>query len=451
MLKEITIKNLYNFKNEVTFDFTTRSEDNNIYRSYNNDNISVTSLIYGKNNVGKSNFFRIIDELSKFVLNNEMILTPYKPFYDNEVSEIEVIFDNGINEIRYGVHINMMKSLIEDEYMFSKINNSSRESRIFERGVSYFPTIHLDKLERYNAESINDNTLIIHSLNNLESNNPLITQTLEFFNSITLVNCNKPNANNFENLVDTFLDLSKSKQKLEILNTFLEASDLDIKEIKISVVNEKSVKVLKNLKELFQSDLSSKEKDESLTELISNNPEELKMIVEKHLIENKTADNKTSTFAIEFVHRSGQAYMYDDLSSGTKQLINVASTIINHTDKNSLILFDEIESGLHMDLLDLIVQLIKLVSKQSQTIQFIITTHVASLLDYDFISKDNKIFMKLLKDLGNIEISYLSEYKMREYHTPSKRYNLDAFKTNPNTHEEYKLYKYFESDGENIV
>lgn len=61
MLKQIIIRNLYNFKDEIILDFTTSNELVAAHQ-FNKDIISNFALIYGKNNIGKSNLLRAVKE-----------------------------------------------------------------------------------------------------------------------------------------------------------------------------------------------------------------------------------------------------------------------------------------------------------------------------------------------------------------------------------------------------
>ncbi len=134
---------------------------------------------------------------------------------------------------------------------------------------------------------------------------------------------------------------------------------------------------------------------------------------------------------IDYIHRSGASFPYALLSSGTKQLLLVVIEILDCMHVGGVGIYDEIETGLHFDLVDLILNIIKVVIEKEPKVQFVISTHREALLDYDFISNENKAFMKLEND--TITIDYLSNYHLNPDHLPSKRYQLNAFETNPNT------------------
>lgn len=440
MLKEIRIENLYNFKEEILLDFTTTESDGKLVNEIMKDNVSQISLIYGKNNVGKSNSLRILHEVKELVINDKWSLNRYKPNADNKISTIELIFGNKSNEIRYGFEIDCDKEIIIDEWMFAKVNKSTRESRIFERSESYYSHL-LSSANKQSVMKVNNKTLIMHVLGKIDSDSKIINQSTSFFKSILFIECNRHTDELPGPLLDKIMSIRDDLSRINLLNAFLKTADLDIKEIKLGAIGDEEAEIIENIRLIHTLDVSEEEKNSKLNEIMLKNSNFFMNVVQKNIISMGNSGNPNEVYSLEFINKSGASFFFEELSSGTKQLINIILTIIVSMGKEKVILFDEIENGLHNDLLELILYFMENISKKYPELQFIVTTHNESLLDLESVSNQNKIFM--IKN-QNIEIYYLSEFKQREYHVSSKRYRLNAFQTNPNTTNRSVLLEYID-------
>lgn len=338
MLKELCIKNLYNFKNEVHIDFTV-SENESLNHKYIKESVSNFVLIYGKNNVGKSNLFKIVKEVSDLVLKNEYKLDYYRPNGEDITSLFEVVLEDDSGEYIYGLKLDVLNKNIEEEYLI--FNNQ-------------------DIFKSENKKQV--------ELKNYEEGKVII----DFFTNITYIRSESSEeliCKNINNLND---------KKFDILNTLLKVSDLDIKKI---------VRIDNNIKFL---------KDETTS------------------------------------------FLYKEISSGTKRVLSIGSSVLNSIEKKSLFLIDELDSGLHLELISVLVNFLRYAISYNNDLQIVTIIHREDLLDYYFISDESKIFLSLEAD-DSIEVSYLSQYILSEGHIASNRYKLDAFQVNPNTTGEYEL------------
>lgn len=338
MLKELSIKNLYNFKNEIFLDFTV-SKNDSLNRKFGKDNVSNFSLVYGKNNVGKSNLFKVIMEVSNLVLNNDFKLDYYRPSGKNTDSLFEIVLQDDSGEYIYGLKLNVLDKIIKEEYLI-----------------------------------YNDNEVFVSKdRNKLDlSNYPEGLVIIDFFKNINYIR-----SESSEDLILANIN-SLNDKKFLVLNTLVKVSDLDIKEI----------------------------------ERVNNE--------------------------VKFLKDECTSFGYQDISSGTKRVLSIGSAILKSIEKNSLFLIDELDSGLHLELISVLVNYIKYAINYNNDLQIITIIHREDLLDYHFISDESKIFLSLEED-DSIDVSYLSQYILSENHMPSNRYKLDAFQINPNTSSEYEL------------
>lgn len=442
MIKQISVENFYNFKNILTVDFTNSGNDDSLNYKYNKDFIGNFSLMYGKNNVGKSNFFNILKDAKVYVLEGDANFEYYRPNGFDKPSMFEIIIENDQNEIRYGFEIDVNRKIINDEWLFSKINGSSRESLIFDRNsereeFKFSPLFKAS--EKKELENVRTDVLFLHHLSNKAETLSLIKELLTEFKEMTFISCILGGDEDRGSEFAGFISLYENEDYKNIINEFLKSADLDIVNIKFSELTASENEVLTKLRALNAEGLPEKERDKKIQKLISENKEVIPGLLSKNLLARIVHEGVIEPFSMEFIHRSGASYSFKDLSSGSKQIISILIRVIDKIGKKSVLIFDEIETALHFDLTNLLVEFFRMLIQLEPQQQYIITTHQEELLDYEFISNENKIFLKYNTKSDELYVDYLSNYRLREYQVPSKRYKLDAFETNPNTSSQYNL------------
>jgi len=194
----------------------------------------------------------------------------------------------------------------------------------------------------------------------------------------------------------------------------------------------KELRKLRNLKDENSDDTEIKKQMDILKDYIENNE------LSPHIKENNTfwsteniKDGTKKGYAVSFIDANSNAYDYTEISSGTKQMFHLLLLTLStfHQDEG-ILLFDEIEVGLHMDVITEYLEYVnKLIKNKRDSIQLIASTHQEKLLDLPFISRESIILIKKHKKTAFID--YLSNYSIRKDQTVSKRYSLDAFETNP--------------------
>lgn len=103
MIKQIRIENLYNYQAESILDFTvTETDDTLIAQSFKHDKIANFMIMYGKNNIGKSNFIKIIRDFKDFLLQGEYHFEAFKPKV-KDISSFEIITENEAGEMAYHI------------------------------------------------------------------------------------------------------------------------------------------------------------------------------------------------------------------------------------------------------------------------------------------------------------------------------------------------------------
>lgn len=109
-----------------------------------------------------------------------------------------------------------------------------------------------------------------------------------------------------------------------------------------------------------------------------------------------------------------------DLSTGTRRILQLLITIIKTIENNGVMLCDEIETALHKELVQLIIQLYL---KNNNYSQLIFTTRDPEILDQSNMRNDQKYYLNNTKE--KVEIKRISEINSRSDYSFSKNYYID--------------------------
>lgn len=120
-----------------------------------------------------------------------------------------------------------------------------------------------------------------------------------------------------------------------------------------------------------------------------------------------------------------------DLSTGTRRILQLVITIIKTIENNGVMLCDEIETALHKELVQLIIQLYLNNNNYSQ---LIFTTHAPEILDKSNMRNEQKYYLN--NSNGKVQIKRISEINPRSDYSFSKNYYIDKrFKPQPSKEE----------------
>lgn len=141
--------------------------------------------------------------------------------------------------------------------------------------------------------------------------------------------------------------------------------------------------------------------------------------------QHELGEDKITTF-----HRNNPEVPFDfysEESSGTQEFFHMMLTILNIIKGNKVLLIDEISSGLHVKLVEYILNLFH----QSESAQLIFSTHNTNLLNMKKIRKDQVYFVNKRAD-GSSDLYSLFDYKdFRETMDAEKAYLQGRFDAIP--------------------
>lgn len=364
-----------------------------------------SAVIYGPNASGKSNLILAMALMRDVVVNSAVAVregdkyTNIIPFLFDKVSaeqptEFEVSFLE--DEIRYQYGFAINNTHIVKEWLL--VYKTPKSQRWFERTYNgqtsmydwYFGP-HFSDSQRHNVwkESTRSNALFLSTAVNLNSEqlrpiyNWFLSKLVVIFGGLQT------------NLFPTIEYLKSGEDKARII-TLLQAADLGITDIQSKTQKARKVE--------FKLDPSG-----SATVGL---PQDTEMPTINFL--HKNANDTNINLALEYE------------SHGTKKLFSYAGPLLNVLKEGSVIVIDEIEAGLHPKMVKFLVNLMFDNDLNTKNAQMICSTHQTSLLDTDFLRRDQIWFME--KNHSNASVLYpLTDFSPRKSENIEKGYLQGRF------------------------
>ncbi len=409
LIKSIKIENVNAFNKEVEFNFsadmrTTRFKSNVL--SVNNENIVKSSVIYGANNTGKSNFINTLKLVKNIFSGQDSGFLPY--LFGNkrkEHSKIEIEF------------------LLDDElylyvWKYSNLKNSITYEKLenLTRNVCCYK-VDVDNKD-YQTELIEKEKikLNIQSAMRFSAKNKMLLYSI--------------NVDEFPEFYDLQKKIENFSNDMIIINT----SELDIKNSieMLKTGNGKKLNDLVKSSDLFIDEIKYDEKFSNLNKM----PES----------EN---ENFSEYMKLVTTYKGFEvpSILFD--SQGTKQVTILGYYIIEALENNKMLIVDELETSLHFVLTRAIVSMFN--NQLNKKAQLIFTTHDVTLLDIDKLFRKEQITF-IDKDDDGVSTYRLSIFTdkdgVRANSDLIKKYKRGEFKAIPNPSFFDVLEKIFISDND---
>lgn len=371
-------------------------------RLYESDTISLlkSTVIYGSNASGKSNFVEVLRFMKKCVMNQEIPIESYNWYCRNHEDNKEKISSFSVQLLlnedcyEYGFDAILNTQTIKDEW----IVDLNKKKILYQRNNDGKPLngLNLGREDRMRMEIYlddflhNDKSLFLTEMNRNKSFDKDSELSVYhriynwFVKDLNVVLPDMP-LTKFSYYYDEST-LSNIKKIVRSFDTGIE--DIEIKnmseeqlqnKIGISlykdVINELKKNVQKQGQEL---NLSMRSKKEFFNITMNDNYElEIKTLCFKH---------GQSMLDFEFCEES----------DGTKRVFDFLDILLNK-NQNSVYVIDEMERSLHPNLFNRFIELLNEYQKQSN-IQVIFTTHESSIMKQDLFRRDQIWFIERNKD-----------------------------------------------------
>lgn len=403
MVIEIRLSNFFSLKDEVVLDMQAANLQTKKAKELegntfvcNGERLLKTVAIYGANASGKSNIVKAIRTCVQMILeshnyneNTQFAFAPFKFGSTDEPSRFYIRFM--IEGIEYEYSFSMTKTAIvtEELYYYPNGRRSMVFSRDERRGGSKRDVYEFRSAIRRPfdvAANTSKKTLFISRASQMDRD--VAKAVYRYFNERFILNYFGYNSLTVEYL------LNKNK---ELFLKVLKIADSDI------------------------VDIRSRQELKSLTTAVFD-PSENKLLSRENI--------QRPQLVITTFHKNNPDIPFDfftEESGGTQILFNMMLTILDIIQGNKILLIDEIETSLHVKLVEYIIGLFH----HSESAQLIYTTHNTYLLNTDKLRKDQIYFVNKRED-GSSDLYSLFDYKdFRENMDLEKAYLQGRFDAIP--------------------
>lgn len=403
MVLEIRLSNFFSINEEVVLDMQaanlqTKESKELLGNTFvcNDERILKTVAIYGANASGKSNVIKAIRACVQMIFEshnyNENTVFAFIPFKFGGVgkpSKFYIRFMIEGVEYEYSFTLTNTEIITEELYFYPM----GRRKLVFARDERKGP----DKKEIYEfrtairrpmdvAANTSKKTLFVSRASQMDRE--VAKDVFRYFNERFILNYLGYNSYSIESLLNSNKDL--------ILKV-LKIADSDI----IDIRSQHELRPLTTA--VFDSQ--------------SNQPI-LRDDIQKPQLKITTFHRNNPEVPFDF---------YSEESSGTQEFFHMMLTILNIIRGNKVLLIDEISSGLHVKLVEYILNLFH----QSESAQLIFSTHNTNLLNMKKIRKDQVYFVNKRAD-GSSDLYSLFDYKdFRETMDAEKAYLQGRFDAIP--------------------
>jgi AAA15 family ATPase/GTPase len=383
MIIDFSVKNFRSLKVENLFtmraDSSTSKSDNTFtvkLKDANEIKLLKTSVIYGANGSGKSNFIKSLYAL-RWLITNSMDFKVGKDISCYEPFELDVNAKNDsvsysitfiIEKIKYDYKIEFKDNYIVSEILdyYPKGTSANLFKRFGRKNENKLDFVEVsfgkNLIDKRISKKVFDNQLYLSKFGSDEPHEQL-TEIYKYF------------------------------QDLEVWNA-LDSRDVNelSKEISKKIANPSNNKFNSRLSKLIRiadtkiEKLSAKElkKDEF------NLPDEIPDEIKNRFFE----DNKLRTFAIHKLYDDKKEVGFTEFdlnkkeSRGTKVLFALGGIILEALENGGVVVFDELDNSLHPKLCKFLIRLFNNSISNPNNAQLIFATHEVTLLDKDVFRKD---------------------------------------------------------------
>lgn len=394
MINGFMCKNFSSYRNELVFtmaaDNIKEFDDINTFDTKYGKMLKST-LIYGANAGGKSNFIKAIDTMREIVVTSMLdrnVIKQVEPFrfrMDSIKEPIMFEISFTIKDILYTYGFEILDNVINKEWLHKKL---LRTVTILERTSPNWEDITLrgdlkdaENIKRYTRKD----SLFISTAATF--NIELADDILSWFGNMEILEPDSSPAN-------TISFIEENENCKERILKYLQKADIGIEDVDYEIKNEEldEVSHLNVLKSLIRN----YEPNDNIKLKIAKKSFNIKT---KHNIYDES-NNHIDSILVPFVK-------YE--SEGTKKLFSLLGPIFDALDNGGLLIIDEIDSKLHPAIVRLIINMFNTINVNKKNAQLISTTHDVLLLNEDI--RRDQIWFAEKNMYGESELYSLMDFK----------------------------------------
>ena len=358
MLLEFSCSNHRSIRDEILFSAIAGSDKTHAENIEKAADVEVlkSSVIYGANGSGKSNFIDAIAFVKNLVSNSinhqpgqGILQVPHKLEGYERKSNYKIQFV--VDGIRYAFGFSLKNMLVAEEYLYYFPNG--RQTKVFERdGEEYSAGRNFRNLFNSCKDVLKPNRLMLSCAANFSSVDE-VTAAYRFFNDELVIY----NSGNQENWMNYSLHQINTNEKVKAtVLKFLDALGTGIKDIYVDI----------------------KKEDLDVSHLPPFLSDEFKKIL---------LQEKIDAISAKVLYEGFETDLISEESTGIKKLFGILCPFIDIIANGKVLVCDELESNLHESLLfGLVKQFVN--TRGSKPAQLIFTTHETGLLNLDLFRRD---------------------------------------------------------------
>ena len=428
MIEEIRIKNYLSFRDEVVLNFEatkdTTFEESQVVQVTPKVRLLRFALIFGANASGKSNLLSALEFLRSFWFAKKQDLdeeTGAIPFLlDTETpaepSEFNIKFYIGDKRYWYMLQLNERQVIKEALYIYNSVQPSS---------------LFLRKMEGTQSVVKLNGSLVKASATIVEQLNLKCLPNMSFFAARNQVNCALGSIdevrdwmrNNMMQIIDPNVKMfAYAGKKLE--------KDAELKKYLLDFIHKADY----NITDVYSERESVPIPDFIRTSILEDDtlPPKLK--------ERMLSENRIEKLNTDFQHtvrnkRGVEQYRLSNelQSAGTRRTFGLEAAIYEAIQSEGILPIDELESSLHPELVEFIIE--HFLRKPGRS-QLIVTTHYDPLLNtVDNLFRKDSVWFTEKGDDGHTRLYSLTDFKgLSKISSFQKSYRNGVFGALPNIH-----------------
>ncbi|MTK53203.1 ATP-binding protein [Paludibacter sp.] len=412
MIQEFRVKNFMSIRDEQTLSFEATKDTTSLeYLTYEvkpNLRLLKMAVLYGANASGKTNILIALESLWRMLFapmldKNRQIL--YEPFALDKDKPTIFAIQFYIDSVKYEYKVAFNDSYVLNE-IFSFAPNGIMSTFYVREFVneSVAPKIKFGDLLQLSAKAKRafiDNTLNNHTV---LSTYAKISVDAKPFNVVhTWIKKYVHEEDEDLSILDIAENILSNDIKKKFVLTALCKADFNISNLEIKEIpNEIPTEIKERIKN-----------DDSIPDSIKTD-----------LLKEKKMD-------LEFTHHTNDGDFALSVrleSNGTRKYIPLLERLYNMTIENHIYIFDEIERGIHYDLL---LHYLSLFMMNTNASQIIFTTHDQMLLDEEFVRRDMVWFTEKSNDTGATELYSAAEFGLHKNLSLYKAYKSGRLGAKP--------------------
>lgn len=381
MLVDFEVTNFLSFQNSTVLSLEKGKYLKKHAKSHILDKENLSLLkninIFGSNGSGKSNLITALRVLARMVLQPTDDIEdslPYMPFRLNdqnkyEDTEFSIRLIKNKKVYRYHICYNSKEITLEELYFVTQKNE---EKLYFKRVASPNDSEKLPDNLKSIRQSVRKNKLLLFE--GQDKNDSECVAVFKWFHTNLI----------FETLnKQVFKSIQADSAKKNIFIKLLNLADFNIVDIEVIEKVESFPEELKKMMAMASFDENLLPKQFSTLEVYS--------IYKKYDENGRVVGKEKIPYEIE--------------SSGTQKMMAVALTLLDSLHEDRVIVMDEFDDSFHLSLTN---ALLNIINSESNTNQFIFTTHNLNLLDSNL--RVDQIYMTEKDFLGKTDLYSLFDF-----------------------------------------